>query len=137
MTEYRRLFMIVPAAKRDDANLVFAAMNRGPNTFSQPCSATGNPPFTHYYCSDGSATEELANIFGALADNNGTLPTIDGEWGSEYTYNGLTYTLPSAGLAKAACAVIETTKGSVNVNAIEQRDGILNGKGLQKYIPEL
>ena len=136
MTDYRRLMMIVPAAHRDNANLILFALDRGPDNLSEPASATGNAPFTHYYGSDGSATEELSNLLGLLPDNNGTLPEISGTWGEEYTHDGITMTLPNAGLAKAACAVMQIHKGSVNVNALEQRDGILEGMNLQKYEPE-
>jgi len=124
----RSVIGIIIAAKRDDANAIFAAMGRGPNTFSVPLSPTGNDPATHYGFNDESMDVELANIVAALPDNSGTLPEISGTWGE----GGL----PSEGQARAACAVMKAFLGT-NVTGAAHRDGILSGLVLQEISADL
>ena len=132
----RSVFYIVTAAKRDDINLVCFALNLGPDTFSVPASATGNNPATHYYGHDGSQSAALAEVFGSFPDNSGTVPTISGTWGQDYTHDTITKTLPSEAQAKAALAACQVSVAS-NITGASHRDGILNGLSLQQIVPVL
>jgi hypothetical protein len=114
---------------------VCAALKRGPNTFGVEASPTGNPPATHYYGHDGSQDETLAAVFSAMPDNNGTLPEIEGEWGEEFTFEGITYQLPSEGQAKAACAAMQVSVAT-NIVPAPHMAGILNALTLQPVVEE-
>lgn len=124
----RSVFYLVPAAHKDNANLVCAAMGLGPATFSVAASPTGNEPATHYFGHDATQSPELAAIFAAFPDNAGTLPEISGTWGQDG--------LPSQGLARAACAAMQVSVGS-NIAGSDHRDGILQGVTLKIVVPEL
>jgi hypothetical protein len=131
----RSVFYVVPAGLRDRANLVCAALKRGPNTFGVAASPSGNPPATHYYGHDGSQDETLASIFGAMPDNNGTLPEIEGEWGEEFTFEDITYQLPNAGQARAACAAVQISVAT-NIVPSPHMQGILSGLSLKPVVED-
>lgn len=81
---------VVTAAAKDNANLVWAAMGRGPNTFSRKLcavsgSATDATPATHYLMADSSASEADVHAWQAMAA--GDLPQIDGIWGEDGVIN--------------------------------------------------
>lgn len=117
----RSVFLAVPAALRRNANLVFAAMNRGPDTFSIPASPSGNEPATHYLAHDASMDAVLTDICLDLPGGGGTLPAIAGAWGQEG--------FPTQGQARAACAAM-TISAAVNIEGETHKSSMLGGLSL-------
>lgn len=124
--------LICADAVKVNANLVWEATGRGPNTFSVPLVAaddenadhTTTP--THWLAQDMSATAELAVTW--LATTNGDLPQISGVWGVDGVI--------SAEDAMAACGggnlQVYSAGGLIEGNAaIEWRDAILAGRNLR------
>lgn len=130
----RSTFLVVPAAKRDDANAVFAAMERGPNTFSVKASATGNDPATHYFGHDGSMGDALATTCGRMPDDSGAVPEIEGTWLEAFP--GEANEAAAEAKAKAACAAMQISVAT-NISGAEHRDGILRGLSLQEIELEI
>lgn len=117
----RSVFLAIPAALRTNGNLVFAAMERGPDTFSIAASPTGNAPATHYLAHDASMDAVLTDICLDLPGGAGTLPTITGEWGQDG--------LPTQGQAKAACAAM-TISAAANIDSAAHKASMLGGLSL-------
>jgi hypothetical protein len=122
--------LICTDAVKTDANLVWNATGRGPNTFSVPLvaddeNATYETPATHWLAQDMSATAALAVTW--LGMTNGDLPQISGVWGVDGVI--------SAQDAMAACMggnlQVYSAGGLIEGNAaIEWRNAILAGRGL-------
>lgn len=76
------IVMIVPAALRDNANLISCALGHDTfpgQTFSVPLSETGNGPATHYGCRTAAKQAFADLVSGAMS---GALPDLPwGEYG--------------------------------------------------------
>ena len=128
--------VICTAAVRDDINLIWEAMGRGPNNISRKlCAidpeATWETPATHYMMQDMTATDADEANWKAMAENN-DLPPIEGVWGE----NGVI----SASNAQAAISggnmQVYSAAGLVTPQIRDDwRDGVLLGAGLQ-FVPE-
>jgi hypothetical protein len=127
--------VICTAATRDDINLVWEAMGRGPNNISRKmCAidplATFETPPTHYMMQDMSATDTDVIIWQGLC--SGDLPPISGVWGEEGIIEAAT--------AQAACSggnmqVYSAAGLETSQQATEWRDGTFLGVGLQ-FVPD-
>jgi hypothetical protein len=123
---------IVTAAKKTDANLVWQAMDRGPETFTRKLCAIGEgvtpeTPPTHYLMSDTSSTESDVAIWQGMA--NGDLPPISGIWG----VNGVI----SAANAMTATngANLQVYSASGDVIPVDHAAGILASRDL-RFVPD-
>lgn len=124
----RSVVIIVPAAQRDNANAVFAAWGRGPNTLSTPASPTGSNPPTHYLTNDNSMTPTTASEVGTFPDDAGTVPDISpNEWGEGRL---------SRASARVACAAMQVAVAT-NIEGENHVDGVLEGLNLERiqFIP--
>ena len=127
--------VICTAAARDNVNLVWEAMGRGPNNISRKmCAidpqATHATPATHYMMQDMSAVTEDVAVWQAMT--NGDLPQIDGTWGEDG--------IIAAGDAQAACGggnmqVYSAAGLETSQQATDWRDGVFLGVGLQ-FVPD-
>lgn len=124
---------VVKDAVKDDANLVWAAWGRGPNTFSRKlCAldpeATESTPPTHWLMSDTSTTDSDVAIMQGFAD--GDLPPVPS--GTVWGENGV------ISAADALVAVngtnLQTYSASGDVSPVEHSEGILESRGLQ-FVP--
>jgi len=122
---------IVKAADRANANLVWAAWGKGPDTFSRRLTtddpATSGSTVTHYLMADSSTSVEDVQIIQGFA--NGDLPPINGAWGV-------------AGVIGAADAIaaidgdsLQCYSASGNVTPSEHVAAILASRGLA-YVPD-
>lgn len=79
------IIAIVTAAAAADANLVWEAWGRGPDTFSRKltddASPTSESTVTHYMTADSSTSVEDVQIIQGFA--SGDLPPILGVWGED------------------------------------------------------
>lgn len=123
---------ICTAAARDNVNLVWEAMNRGPGTFSRKLTDEADPtpasPATHYLMSDASASEADVAEWQAMA--SGDLPDIGtNSWGIEG--------IVSSADAQAAIsgANLQVYSASGDVVPTEHAAGILASRGL-KFVPD-
>lgn len=99
MANDRSCVVVTSAVARTNANRVWDALGRGPNTFSQPLSSNGQAPATHYYghdVIDGDMAEQWSELV------NGTLPESV-TWGE-------------SGVISEADALAAVTAGNVRVN---------------------
>jgi len=122
---------IVTATARADANLVWAAQGRGPDTFSRRLTtdspALSNSTVTHYLMADSSSSVEDVAAWQALA--NGDLPQISGVWGV-------------GGIISAADAMAATTGANLQVYSasgdvvpLDHANAILASRGLG-FVPD-
>ena len=124
--------VICPQSQADKLSIVFDAMGRGPNSFTQGralCAidpdATPNTPATHRFIQDMSATVELEDLWRKMAAGE-AMPQVN--WGETA---GITES--SAIAAAASMTVISIAgqgAGSMNI------DSILAGLGLQ-FVPSI
>lgn len=122
---------IVAAAAMTNANLVWAAMGRGPDTFSRRLAAAAeideNSTPTHYLMADSSCSVEDVAAWQAFA--HGDLPQINGVWG----LNGV------IGAADAQAAVsaanLQVYSASGDVTPLDHVNAILASRGLA-FIPD-
>ena len=119
---------IVTAAAKDNANLVWAAMGRGPENFSEKlCAidsgATHETPATHYVMSDASSLDSDVAEWQRMA--NGDLPAISGQWGQ----NGVIDSAAATEAVNAANLQVYSASGDVSPEA--HKNSILAGRGLQ------
>jgi hypothetical protein len=122
---------IVSAVAKDNANLVWAAQGKGPDTFSRrltddPAPTTGST-VTHYLMADSSCSIEDVAAWQALA--NGDLPAIVGAWGQDGVIG--------AAEAQAACsgANLQVYSASGDVVPLDHANAILASRGLS-FVPD-
>ena len=122
---------IVAAAAKDNANLVWAAMGKGPDTFSRRLAAASgineNSTPTHYLMADSSCSVEDVAAWQAMA--NGDLPQISGTWGQDGVIE--------AADAQAACGPsnLQVYSASGDVVPLDHANAILSSRGLA-FIPD-
>lgn len=122
---------LVKAADRDNANLVWAAWGKGPETFSRKLTTDASPttssPVTHYLMADSSTSVEDVAIIQAFA--NSDLPPISGAWGVDGVI----------GAADALAAIdgdsLQCYSASGNVTPLDHCNAILASRGL-KWVPD-
>lgn len=126
MIETQPVICIVTTAARDDANRVWAAMGRGPETFSVPLTADLSPTLqstvSHYLMADSSCSVPDVAAWQALA--NGDLPQIDGIWGVDGVIG--------SALAQAATidSNLQVYAASGDVEPIAHAEAVLSSRGL-------
>lgn len=122
---------IVAAAAMVNANLVWAAMGRGPDTFSRRLAAASgideNSTPTHYLMADSSCSVEDVAAWQGFA--HGDLPQIDGVWGADGVIDA----------ADAQAAVtgsnLQVYSASGDVVPLDHANAILASRGLA-FIPD-
>lgn len=122
---------IIAAAAMVNANLVWAAMGKGPDTFSRKLT-TDNPALTssavtHYLMADSSCTVEDVAAWQGFA--HGDLPQIDGIWGADGVI--------AAADAQAAVngSNLQVYSASGNVVPLDHANAILASRGLS-FVPD-
>ena len=124
---------IVKAADKTNANLVWAAWGKGPETFSRKLTTDADPTpsstVTHYLFADSSTSVEDVAIIQGFA--NGDLPPLD---------VGVAWGVGSAIGAAAALAAIDGDSlqcysASGNVTPLDHCNAILASRGL-KWVPD-
>lgn len=123
---------VVTAAAKDDANLVWAAMGRGPNTFTRKLCAdepgvTSETPATHYLMADSSSEESDVHAWQAMA--NGDLPAISGIWGEDGVIDA------ASAQAAVSGTNLQVYSASGDVTPVDHMNGILASRGLM-LVPE-
>lgn len=122
---------IVAADAKADANLVWAAWGKGPDTFSRRLTDDENPTtsstVTHYLMADSSTSVEDVQIIQGFA--NGDLPPISGSWGQDGVIE--------AADAQAAIsgANLQCYSASGNVVPLDHANAILASRGLS-FVPD-
>lgn len=121
---------IVTAAKKDDANLTWAAWGKGPDTFSRKLT-TANPalfdsPITNYLMADSSTSVEDVQVIQGFA--NGDLPPIEGSWGHDGVIEA------ADAQAAVSGANLQCYSASGNVTPQDHVDAILLSRDL-RYVP--
>lgn len=127
--------LIVTAAARANARLVWQAMGRGPNSFLMPLTDDADPTpestVTHWAMHDGSATDTDVAEWQALT--NGDLPAVpEGTvWGEDDVI--------SAADAIAACSAanLQVYSAAGSVVPLEHMEGVIAGRGLRVRPSEL
>lgn len=122
---------IVTAVAKANADAVWEAWGRGPNTFvRQLCAinagATWQTPATHYLMADSSTEESEVAIMQAMG--NGDLPPISGVWGVAGVISA------AAALAAITAANLQVYSAAGDVVPIDHANGVLLGRGLQ-FVP--
>lgn len=122
---------IVTAAAKTNANLVWAAMGRGPDTFSRRLTDDPSPTIsstvTHYLMADSSSLVEDVQAWQALA--NGDLPQIDGTWGVDGVIEAADAQAATSG------ANLQVYSASGNVVPLDHANAILASRGLS-FVPD-
>jgi hypothetical protein len=122
---------IVTAAAKNNANLVWAAMDRGPDTFSRKLTTDADPTtsstVTHYLMADSSSSVTDVAAWQALA--NGDLPQIDGTWG----VGGVIEAADAQAATSAANLQVYSASG--DVQPLDHANAILASRGLG-FVPE-
>lgn len=118
---------VVTAAAKDNANLVWAAMGRGPNTFTRKLCAidpgvTSDTPATHYLMADSSTEESDVQAFQAMA--GGDLPAISGIWGEDGVIDA------AAAQAATSGTNLQVYSASGDVAPVDHMNGILQSRAL-------
>ncbi|MCW1934519.1 hypothetical protein [Pararhodobacter zhoushanensis] len=123
--------IIVPEAQADKLSIVFQAMGRGPNSFTQGrkvCakdpSATFETPPTHRLMQDMSATSELEAMWRLMAAGD-AMPQVN--WGDT---PGIT-----EGSAIAAAQSMSVFSVAGPMQTAWNAEAILAGQGLQ-FVPD-
>lgn len=130
---------ICTAAARDDINLVWEAMGRGPNNISRKLcaidpNATWETPATHYMMQDMSATDSDVAEWQALC--NGDLPLIQGTWGEDGIISAWDAQVAcSDGNLQVFSAAGLDDSGVNGATPTEWRDGVFIGVGLM-FVPD-
>lgn len=123
---------VCTAAARENVNLVWEAMSRGPGTFSRKLTSEASPiptsPATHYLMSDASATESDVAEWQAMA--SGDLPDIGtNSWGVDGIISS------ADAQAAISAANLQVYSASGDVIPTEHAAGILASHGLQ-FVPD-
>lgn len=133
MTTYQPCVGIVKAADRANANLVWDAWGKGPNTFSRKLTtdspATTSSTVTHYLFADSSTSVEDVAIIQAMA--NGDLPPL--QTGYSWGVDGV------IAAADALAAIdgdsMQCYSASGNVTPLDHCNAILASRGLS-WVPD-
>lgn len=122
---------IVKAADRANANLVWDAWGKGPDTFSRRLTtdspATTSSPVTHYLFADSSTSVEDVQVIQGFA--NGDLPPISGAWG----HDGVI--ISDDALAAIDGDSFQCYSASGNVAPLDHCNAILASRGLS-WVPD-
>lgn len=122
---------IVKAADRTNANLVWAAWGKGPNTFSRKLTtdnpATTSSTVTHYLFADSSTSVEDVQVIQGFA--NGDLPPIMDAWGVEGVISA------ADALAAIDGDSLQCYSASGNVAPLDHCNAILASRGLS-WVPD-
>lgn len=122
---------IVKAADKDNANLVWAAWGKGPDTFSRKLTtdspATTSSTITHYLMADSSTSVEDVQIIQGFA--NGDLPPITGAWGVDGIVSA------ADALAAIDGTSLQCYSAAGNVVPLDHANAILASRGLS-FVPE-
>ena len=124
---------IVKAADKTNANLVWVAWGKGPDTFSRKLTTDASPTpgsiVTHYLFADSSTSVEDVAIIQAFA--NGDLPPLpDGAaWGVDGVIGA------ADGLAAIDGDSLQCYSASGNVTPLDHCNAILASRGL-KWVPD-
>jgi len=122
---------IVRAADKTNANLVWAAWGKGPDTFSRRLTTDENPTtsstVTHYLFADSSSSVEVVQIIQGFA--NGDLPPISGAWGQDGVIDA------ADALAAIDGDSLQCYSASGNVTPLDHCNAILASRGL-KWVPD-
>lgn len=130
---YQPCVGIVRAADRDNANLVWAAWGKGPNTFSRKLTSDPSPTtsstVTHYLFADSSTTVEDVAIIQAMA--NGDLPPLPPgyAWGVDGVISA------ADALAAIDGDSLQCYSASGNVAPLDHCNAILASRGLS-WVPD-
>lgn len=126
---------VVTAAKRDDANLVWAARGLGPETFMRKlCAidpeATWETPATHYVMSDVAATDVEVDTCNQMTAGN--LPPLpEGTvWGEDGVISA------SAAMAATDGSVLVVSSMAGDVEPLVHVAAVLQTLGLQ-FVPDM
>lgn len=122
---------IIAAAAMVNANLVWAAMGKGPDTFSRKLTtdspALTSSTVTHYLMADSSCSVEDVAAWQGFA--HGDLPQIDGIWGADGVI----------GAADAQVAVsgsnLQVYSASGDVVPLDHANAILASRSLS-FVPD-
>ena len=126
---------IITAASKDNANLVWAAMGRGPNTFTrklcEDANATSDTPPTHYLMADSSS--EASDVAAWQAMANGDLPPVpEGTvWGEDGVISA------ADAMAATSASNLQVYSASGDVTPVDHMNGILLGRSLYVVPDEL
>lgn len=124
---------VVKAADKDNANLVWEAWGKGPDTFSRKLTtdnpATTSSPVTHYLFADSSTSVEDVQIIQGFA--NGDLPPISNgkEWGADGVISA------SEAMQAIDGDSLQCYSASGDVAPLDHCNGILASRGL-KWVPD-
>jgi hypothetical protein len=121
---------IVTDAARANANLVWAAMGRGPGTFSRKLT-TASPalttsPVTHWLMADSSAQDTDVATWQAFA--SGVLPS-----GITWGQNGVI--AQASAIAAVSASNLQVYSASGNVVPLDHCNSIMAGRGLS-WVPD-
>lgn len=130
---YQPVVCVVTNAAKTDANLVWAAMGRGPNTFIRKLTTENPPtlssPVTHWLMADSSSL--VADVMAWQALANGDLPQISGVWGESGIIDASSATTATNG------ANLQVYSASGNVQPLDHCNAILASRGLYWVPAEL
>lgn len=133
MTARQPVVCIVTAAAKVDADLVWLAMGRGPNTFDRKLTtdpaATPSSPATHWLTADSSSLVSDVAAWQALA--NGDLPQISGVWGVDEVISA------EDAMAATSGANLQVYSASGDVEPLDHCNAILASRGLYWVPPEV
>lgn len=122
---------IIKAADKANANLVWAAWGKGPDTFSRKLTTDASPTpsstVTHYLMADSSTSVEDVQIIQGFA--NGDLPPIDGASGVDGVVGA------SDALAAIDGDSLQCYSASGNVTPLDHVNAILASRSL-KFVPD-
>ncbi|MGE0211815.1 MAG: hypothetical protein AB7S41_08990 [Parvibaculaceae bacterium] len=123
--------VIITAAKRVDANRVWDAMGRGPNTFirrlTDDPSPTSESEVTHYCMFDTSALD--SDVADWQAMTNGDLPPIAGTWGADGVIDA------ADAQAAVAGSQMQVYSAAGDVTPLEYVESVIAGRGLS-FVPD-
>lgn len=125
-------------AVRDDINLIWAAMGRGPDNLSRKLcaidpSATWQTPPTHWMMQDMSAQQSDVDVWSAMAENNDLPPLPEGTvWGENGIIDAST---AQAAISSGNMFVFPAYGLATDTDRDNWRDGVLAGMGLQ-FVPD-
>jgi len=122
---------IVKAADKDNANLVWNAWGKGPNTFSRRLTTDAVPTMsstvTHYLFADSSSSVEDVQVIQGFA--NGDLPPIMDTWGVDGVISA------ADALAAIDGDSLQCYSASGSVTPLDHCNAILDSRGL-KWVPD-
>lgn len=122
---------VVAATDRANANKVWSAWGKGPDTFTRKLTTDAVPttssPVTHYLMADSSTSVEDVQIIQGFA--NGDLPPINGAWGVDDVIEA------AAALAAIDGTSLQCYSASGNVAPLDHCNAILASRGLN-FVPE-